>query len=173
MRRQRKAKILATLGPASSTREQISALFKAGADVFRLNFSHGTHPDHQKRYDLIREIEQEYKRPIGILMDLQGPKLRVGTFPGGSVELKTGGTFRLDLNDKPGDAARAQLPHPEIFEAVEIGTNLLLDDGRLRLRVKHSGTDFAECDILVGGKLSDRKGVNVPDVVLPLSPLTA
>ncbi len=172
MRRQRKAKILATLGPASSTREEISALFKAGADVFRLNFSHGAHEDHQKRYDLIREIEHEYKRPIGILMDLQGPKLRVGTFAGGSAELKTGGTFRLDLTDKLGDAARAQLPHPEIFEAVEIGTNLLLDDGRLRLRVKDSGTDFAECGILVGGKLSDRKGVNVPDVVLPLSPLT-
>ena len=173
MRRQRKAKILATLGPASSTREQISALFKAGADVFRLNFSHGSHQDHQKRYELIREIEQESGRPIGILMDLQGPKLRVGTFPGGSVELKTGGTFRFDLDDAQGDAKRAQLPHPEIFAAVQVGTNLLVDDGRLRLRVKNSGNDFAECEILVGGKLSDRKGVNVPDVVLPLSPLTA
>lgn len=172
MRRQRKAKILATLGPASSTRERISALFKAGADVFRLNFSHGSHADHQKRYDLIREVEQETGRPIGILMDLQGPKLRVGTFPGGSVELKTGATFRLDLDDKPGDATRALLPHPEIFEAIKIGTNLLLDDGRLRLKVKSSGTDFAECDVVIGGKLSDRKGVNVPDVVLPLSPLT-
>jgi pyruvate kinase len=172
MRRQRKAKILATLGPASSTREQISALFKAGADVFRLNFSHGSHQDHQNRYDLIREIEQEMGRPIGILMDLQGPKLRVGTFPGGSVELKTGGTYRFDLDEAQGDAKRAQLPHPEIFAAVQVGTNLLVDDGRLRLRVKSNGKDFAECDILVGGKLSDRKGVNVPDVVLPLSPLT-
>jgi pyruvate kinase len=173
MRRQRKAKILATLGPASSTREQIAALFKAGAVVFRLNFSHGSHADHQKRYELIREIERETGRPIGILMDMQGPKLRVGTFVGGSVELKTGSTYRLDLEDKPGDTKRAQLAHPEIFEAVTIGTNLLLDDGRLRLRVKNSGTDFAECEIVVGGKLSDRKGVNVPDVVLPLSPLTA
>ena len=173
MRRQRKAKILATLGPASSTREQISALFKAGADVFRLNFSHGAHQDHQRRYDLIREIEQESGRPIGILMDLQGPKLRVGTFPGGSVELKTGGTYRFDLDEAQGDAKRAQLPHPEIFAAVQVGTNLLVDDGRLRLRVKSNGKDFAECDILVGGKLSDRKGVNVPDVVLPLSPLTS
>ena len=173
MRRQRKAKILATLGPASSTREQISTLFKAGADVFRLNFSHGAHQDHQKRYELIREIEQESGRPIGILMDLQGPKLRVGTFPGGSVELKTGGTYRFDLSEAQGDAKRAQLPHPEIFAAVEVGTNLLVDDGRLRLRVKSNGKDFAECDIVVGGKLSDRKGVNVPDVVLPLSPLTA
>jgi pyruvate kinase len=173
MRRQRKAKILATLGPASSTRDQISALFKAGADVFRLNFSHGSHEDHQKRYELIRAIEDEDKRPIGILMDLQGPKLRVGTIAGGSVELKTGGTFRFDLDSAQGDAKRAQLPHPEIFAAVQAGTNLLVDDGRLRLRVKNSGKDFAECDILVGGKLSDRKGVNVPDVVLPLSPLTA
>jgi pyruvate kinase len=173
MRRQRKAKILATLGPASSTREQIAALFKAGADVFRLNFSHGKHEDHQKRYELIREIEQETGRPIGILMDMQGPKLRVGTFAGGSVELKTGGTYRLDLDDKPGDATRAQLPHPEIFAAAKVGTNLLIDDGRLRLRVKNNGTDFAECEVVVGGKLSDRKGVNVPDVVLPLSPLTA
>src|SRR6185295_11942555 len=152
MRRQRKAKILATLGPASSTREQIATLFKAGADVFRLNLSHGSHQDHQKRYDLIREIEQEMSRPIGILMDLQGPKLRVGTFPGGSVELKTGGTYRFDLDEAQGDAKRAQLPHPEIFAAVQVGTNLLVDDGRLRLRVKNNGKDFAECDILVGGK---------------------
>jgi pyruvate kinase len=172
MRRQRKAKILATLGPASSTREQISALFKAGADVFRLNFSHGSHEDHQKRYELIRAIEQESGRPIGILMDMQGPKLRVGAIAGGSVELKTGGIYRFDLDEAKGDAKRAQLPHPEIFAAVQPGTNLLVDDGRLRLRVKKFGSDFAECDVLVGGKLSDRKGVNVPDVVLPLSPLT-
>ena len=172
MRRQRKAKILATLGPASSTREQISALFRAGADIFRLNFSHGTHEDHQARYQLIREIEEETERPIGVLMDLQGPKLRVGTFVGGSVEVKTGGTYRLDLDDAKGNAQRAQLPHPEIFKAINIGTNLLLDDGRLRLRVKKAGSDFAECEVVVGGKLSDRKGVNVPDVVLPLSPLT-
>src|SRR5262245_24297911 len=119
MRRQRKAKILATLGPASSTREQIATLFKAGADVFRLNFSHGSHQDHQKRYELIRKIEQETSRPIGILMDLQGPKLRVGTFAGGAVQLKTGATFRLDLQDKAGDTERAQLPHPEIFAAVQ------------------------------------------------------
>ena len=172
MRRQRKAKIVATLGPASSTREQISALFRAGADVFRLNFSHGTHADHQKRYEVIREIEEETNRPIGVLMDMQGPKLRVGTFAGGSVELKTGATYRLDLDEAEGTAERAQLPHPEIFAAVQSGTNLLLDDGKLRLRVKKAGSDFAECEVVVGGKLSDRKGVNVPDVVLPLSPLT-
>src|SRR5689334_18735167 len=172
MRRQRKAKILATLGPASSTREQISALFRAGADIFRLNFSHGTHEDHRARYQLIRDIEAETKRPIGILMDLQGPKLRVGTFAGGSVELRTGSTYRLDLDEGQGDGKRAQLPHPEIFAALKTGTNLLLDDGRLRLRVKKFGGDFAECEVVIGGKLSDRKGVNVPDVVLALSPLT-
>ncbi|WP_119300052.1 pyruvate kinase [Dongia deserti] len=172
MRRQRKAKIVATLGPASSTREQIAALFRAGADVFRLNFSHGTHEDHQKRYEVIREVEEEMGRPIGILMDMQGPKLRVGTFTDGSVELKSGSTYRLDLDEAKGNAKRAQLPHPEIFEAVQPGTNLLIDDGRLRLRVKKAGSDYAECEVVVGGKLSDRKGVNVPDVVLPLSPLT-
>ena len=112
MRRQRKAKIVATLGPASSTREQISALFGAGADVFRLNFSHGTHADHQKRYEMIREIEEETNRPIGVLMDMQGPKLRVGTFAGGSVELKTGATFRLDLDEAKGTAERASRARP-------------------------------------------------------------
>jgi pyruvate kinase len=172
MRRQRKAKILATLGPATSTREQIAALFRAGADVFRLNFSHGSHDDHQARYNLIREIEDETDRPIGVLMDLQGPKLRVGAFGSGSADLKTGGKFRFDLDDAKGTASRVQLPHPEIFAAVKVGTNLLLDDGRLRLQVRKCETDFAECDVVVGGKLSDRKGVNVPDVVLPLSPLT-
>src|SRR5262245_36706724 len=173
MRRQRKAKILATLGPASSSRQQISALFQAGADVFRMNFSHGTHEDHKARYDIIREIEEETERPIGILMDMQGPKLRVGAFAGGSVEVKAGDMFRLDLDEAKGGVKRAQLPHPEIFEAIKPGTNLLIDDGRVRLRVQKCGRDFAECEVVIGGKLSDRKGVNVPDVVLPLSPLTA
>ena len=172
MRRHRKAKIVATLGPASSTPEQISALFHAGADVFRLNFSHGAHEDHKARYDIIRSVEEQADRPIGVLMDLQGPKLRVGAFGDGPVELKAGGKFRFDLDAAKGDAKRVQLPHPEIFAAVKPGTNLLLDDGRLRLKVKKCGADFAECEIVVGGKLSDRKGVNVPDVVLPLSPLT-
>lgn len=172
MRRQRKAKILATLGPASSTREQIAALFKAGADVFRLNFSHGSHEDHQARYDIIRELEEEFERPIGILMDLQGPKLRVGAFAAGSIDLKTGDKFRLDLDEAKGDTKRVQLPHPEIFAAIKPGTNLLLDDGKLRLCIKKCGKDFAEVEVAVGGRLSDRKGVNVPDVVLPLSPLT-
>ena len=173
MKRERSARILATLGPASSTRERIRALAEAGADVFRLNFSHGSHEDHAERYRLIRAVEAELGRPIGVLMDLQGPKLRVGRFAEGKVALVPGASFRLDLDPTPGDARRANLPHPEIFAALEAGTALLLDDGKLRLRVDACGADFAETTVLVGGTLSDRKGVNVPGVVLPISPLTA
>jgi pyruvate kinase len=172
MRRLRKAKIVATLGPSSTTRDQIDALFKAGADIFRLNLSHGTHEDHRARYAIIRDIEQRTGRPIGVLVDLQGPKLRVGTFANGPVTLKVGARFRFDLDPTPGDETRAPLPHPEILAALRPDTNLLLDDGKLRLKVIDCGKDFALCEVMVGGKLSDRKGVNVPDVVLPLSPLT-
>jgi len=146
---------------------------RAGADVFRLNFSHGTHADHQQRLELIRAVEADVGRPIGVLLDLQGPKLRVGTFAGGPVRLLDGAPFRLDLDrDRPGDATRAPLPHPEIFAAIEPGIELLLDDGRLRLRVEKSGKDFADTTVINGGMLSDRKGVNVPGVVLPLSAMT-
>ncbi|MHB1373730.1 MAG: pyruvate kinase [Thauera sp.] len=173
MKRERSARILATLGPASSTRERIRALAEAGADVFRLNFSHGSHEDHAERYRVIREVEAEIGRPIGVLMDLQGPKLRVGRLADGKVNLVPGARFRLDLDPTVGDASRASLPHPEIFAALETGTELLLDDGKLRLRVDAFGPDFADTTVLVGGPLSDRKGVNVPGVVLPISPLTA
>ena len=173
MKRERSARILATLGPASSTRERIRALAEAGADVFRLNFSHGSHEDHAERYRLIRAVEAEIGRPIGVLMDLQGPKLRVGRFAEGKVALVPGARFRLDLDPTAGDAKRANLPHPEIFAALEAGTELLLDDGKLRLRVDACGADFADTTVLVGGTLSDRKGVNVPGVVLLISPLTA
>ncbi len=172
MRRLRNAKIVATLGPASSTQETIAALFQAGVDVFRLNFSHGKQDDHRERVETIRAIEKQTGRPIGIMADLQGPKLRLGTFAEGSAMLATGGRFRLDLTKKPGDAKRAPLPHPEIFAAMSAGTELLLDDGKVRLRVDKCGPDFAETDVIVGGKLSDRKGVNVPNAVLPLSALT-
>ncbi|MDM0000294.1 pyruvate kinase [Variovorax sp. J22P240] len=173
MRRNKHAKIVATLGPASDERQTIQALFDAGADVFRLNFSHGTHEDHKRRLDLIREVERESGRPIGVLLDLQGPKLRIGTFADGPVNLVEGKAFRLDLDAKtPGNATRVALPHPEIFAALETGTDLLLDDGRLRLRVEKFGKDFAETRVVNGGKLSDRKGVNVPGVVLPLSAMT-
>lgn len=173
IRRGRHAKIVATLGPASSSEAMIRALFVAGADVFRLNFSHGTHEQHQERLDIIRKVEREVGRPIGVLADMQGPKLRVGTFANGPVTLAPGSAFRLDLDATPGDAIRAYLPHPEIFAALKPGANLLPDDGKLRLQVKRCGKDFAETEVVFGGPLSERKGVNVPDVVLPLSALTA
>jgi len=139
----------------------IRSLFLAGADVFRLNFSHGTHEQHRDRLELIRKVEREVGRPIGVLADMQGPKLRVGTFANGPVVLAAGGAFRLDLDDKPGDATRAYLPHPEIFAALKPDANLLLDDGKLRLEVKRCGKDFAETEVVFGGPLSERKGVNV------------
>jgi pyruvate kinase len=167
------AKIVATLGPASADRTTIEALVRAGADVFRLNFSHGTHADHQQRLALIRSIEADIGRPIGVLLDLQGPKLRVGTFANGPVQLVDGAPFRLDLDrTKPGVVTRVSLPHPEIFAALKPGAELLLDDGRLRLKVEKSGPDFADTRVVNGGLLSDRKGVNVPGVVLPLSAMT-
>ena len=172
IRRRRRTKIIATLGPASSTPEVLARLFHAGADVFRLNFSHGTHEDHAARIAQIRALEEKTGRPIGILADVQGPKLRVGTFGGGRVHLQTGQSFRLDLNATPGDARRVNLPHPEIISAATIGSTLLLDDGKLRLRVVHKRADALETEIVVGGQLSDRKGVNVPDVVLPIPALT-
>ncbi len=172
MRRQRSAKIVATLGPASSTPALIRALFEAGVDMFRLNFSHGTQDEHRARFEAIRRIESASGRPIGILADLQGPKLRLGTFAAGPVDLCAGERFRLDLAQRPGDRTRALLPHPEIFEILEPGTELLLDDGKVRLEVEACGADFAETRCTVGGALSDRKGVNVPNAVLPLSAIT-
>ncbi|MBV8911991.1 MAG: pyruvate kinase [Acetobacteraceae bacterium] len=171
-RRRRRTKIVATLGPASSSPEVLSRLFYGGADVFRLNFSHGTHDDHLARIKMIRALEASTGRPIGILADVQGPKLRVGRFGGGRVTLQTGQQFRLDLSPVPGDRHRVELPHPEIIEAAGIGTNLLLDDGKLRLRVARRRGDHLECDVVTGGALSDRKGVNVPDVALPIPALT-
>ena len=173
LRRPRNAKIVATMGPASSTPELARRLFLAGVDVFRLNFSHGTADDHRARFALLRELERETGRPIGILADLQGPKLRVGGFAHGPVLLVADQPFRLDLDPAPGSAQRAGLPHPEIFAVLEPGAELLLDDGRLRLVVERCGGDFAETRVAVGGRLSANKGVNVPDVVLPLSALTA
>ena len=172
MRRHRKIKIVATLGPASSDKATIQALWEAGADVFRLNMSHGTHEDIAARHAIIREIEADVGRPIAILADLQGPKLRVGTFAEGAADLAEGQAFRLDLADAPGDAKRVQLPHPEIFAALEPGASLLVNDGKIRLRVERCGSDFADCTVTVGGTISNRKGVNVPDVVLPLAALS-
>ena len=172
LRRRRRTKIIATLGPASSTPEMLERLFRAGADVFRLNFSHGSHADHAERIAMIRALEAKVGRPIGILADVQGPKLRVGRFQGGRVQLQTGQSLRLDLSPTPGDVRRVQLPHPEIIAAAQIGTTLLLDDGKLRLRVTAVRPDALETQVVVGGALSDRKGVNVPDVALPIPALT-
>jgi pyruvate kinase len=172
LRRRRRTKVVATLGPASSSPEMIERLFRAGADVFRLNFSHGSHADHAERIETIRALEGKVGRPVGILADVQGPKLRVGRFGGGRVQLQTGQPFRLDLNPTPGDVRRVQLPHPEIINAARIGTTLLLDDGKLRLRVTRVREDHLETEVVVGGPLSDRKGVNVPDVALPIPALT-
>jgi len=171
-RRTRNAKIVATMGPASSTHDVARRLFLAGVDVFRLNFSHGTADDHRARFALLRELERETGRPIGILADLQGPKLRVGGFAQGPVTLVADQAFRLDLDPTPGSVMRAHLPHPEIFAVLQPGAELLLDDGRLRLVVERCGGDFAETRVAVGGRLSANKGVNVPDVVLPLTALT-
>lgn len=172
MRRHRKVKIVATLGPASSDHATIKALFEAGADVFRLNMSHGSHDEHRERFDIIRRIEEETGRPIAVLADLQGPKLRVGTFAERGHDLQEGDAFRFDLDAALGDAHRVQLPHPEIFAALEVGSNLLVNDGKIALRVQSCGPDFADCVVTVGGMISDRKGVNVPDVVLPLAALS-
>jgi pyruvate kinase len=173
MRRHRNAKIVATLGPASSDKDTIRRLFAAGVDVFRLNFSHGDAVAHRERFTILRELEREAGRPIGILADLQGPKLRVGTFAEGSVMLAVSQPFRLELDDAPGDTRRVGLPHPEIFAALAPGAELLLDDGKLRLVVERCGAGFADTRVVIGGKLSDRKGVNVPGVLLPISALTA
>jgi pyruvate kinase len=172
LRRRRRTKIIATLGPASSSSEVLTRLFQAGADVFRLNFSHGTHEDHAARFAKIRELEERFERPIGILADVQGPKLRVGRFAAGRVHLQTGHPFRLDLSPTPGSATRVNLPHPAIIEAASIGSTLLLDDGKLKLRVTRKRADGLETEVVVGGPLSDHKGVNVPDVVLPIPALT-
>jgi len=162
MRRQRKAKILATLGPASSNARADFRAVLCRRRCVPPQFQHGTHEDHQARYELIREIEEEMERPIGILMDLQGPKLRVGTFIGGSVELKTGGAYRLDSTRRRATRSARSCRIPKSSRAIRPGTNLLIDDGRLRLRVKKCGGDFAECDVLVGGKAQRPQGRQRP-----------
>lgn len=172
MRRHRNVKIVATLGPASSDYETIKALHVAGADVFRLNMSHGSHDEIAERHRIIRQIENEMSSPIAILADLQGPKLRVGVFANGEEDLSEGAPFRFDLNEAEGDASRVCLPHPEIFQALRAGAHLLVNDGKIRMRVEECGADFANCTVVTGGIISNRKGVNVPDVVLPLAALS-
>lgn len=170
--RGRRTRIVATVGPGSAQGEMLERLFDAGVDVFRVNFSHGAHADHAASIAAIRALEQRAGRAIGILADLQGPKLRVGVFAEGQVALRAGERFRLDLDPAPGDARRVRLPHREIIDAARRDATLLLDDGRLRLRVVDHGADFLETEVVVGGTLSNRKGVNVPDLVLPIPALT-
>jgi pyruvate kinase len=173
MRRLRRAKIVATLGPASSNAEMIGKLFAAGADVFRINMSHTNHARMRELVGMIRGVEKETGRPIGILVDLQGPKLRLGTFTAGSVTVKNGDSLVLDSDPAPGDATRAFLPHPEILAAVQIGHTLLIDDGKVRLVVTEAEPTRMTTRVVVGGKLSDRKGVSVPDSTIPLSALAS
>jgi pyruvate kinase len=172
MRRLRRTKIVATLGPASSERSVIASLFRAGADVFRINMSHTTHESMRSLVAAIRAVETEFGRPIGVLVDLQGPKLRVGRFQSGPVLLRNGATFTLDADPAPGDETRAELPHPEIFAAAMPGHALLLDDGKVRLVATEVDKTRIVTRVEVGGKLSDRKGVSLPDTTIPFSALT-
>ncbi|MCA0425087.1 MAG: pyruvate kinase [Proteobacteria bacterium] len=172
MHRERRAKIVATVGPASSSPEMLKALFLAGVDTFRLNFSHGTHDDHAKVHAEIRALERAVNRPIGILQDLQGPKIRVGTIKDGKIEVKKGDKLRFVLEGKDGDASAIPLPHPEIFAAVDPGHELLIDDGRVRVRVTNPGNTEMDAVVITGGIISNRKGVNLPGTVLSMSPLT-
>lgn len=167
-----KTKILATIGPSSSTKEQIEKLIDAGADAFRVNFSHGTHEEHKERVAYIRKLEKEKGRYISILADMQGPKLRVGDFVGSGVDLKEGQRFRLDLNPVPGNEQRVNLPHKEIFAALKPGDRLLLNDGNIVLNVDDCGVDYADTTVVVPGFLSAHKGVNLPNTQLPISAIT-
>jgi pyruvate kinase len=172
VRRKRKVKILATLGPASATREMIEKLFIAGVDVFRINMSHTNHALLKELHGHIRAVETKLNRPIGILADLQGPKIRIGTFANKEVKIVAGDSFAFDTDSTPGDETRVFLPHPEIFAGAKKGDNLLLNDGRLRVEITNATPTRLETKIIYGGTLSDRKGVNLPDTLLPIPALT-
>ncbi len=172
MKRLRRVKILATLGPASNSEEMIAKLAEAGADVFRINMSHASHQVLAKLVSRIRAVEKALDHPLGILVDLQGPKIRIGTFVDGSAELVTGETIQLDATPHDGDNTRVYLPHPEVFKALKPGHRLLLDDGRIQLRATKVTPEAITCEIVHGGTLSNRKGVSVPDTLLPMSAMT-
>lgn len=165
-------KILATIGPSSASKEQIEKLIDAGCDAFRFNFSHGTHAEHKERFEIVRKLSKEKNRHITLVADMQGPKLRVGEFRDGSVMLKEGQKFVLDMEHEPGDESRVELPHKEIFEALKAGEKLLLNDGNIALLVKECGKNRAVTEVLVGGPLSGHKGVNLPNIKLPISAIT-
>jgi pyruvate kinase len=172
VRRNRSVKVIATLGPASSSPEMIEKLFLAGADVFRINMSHTSHKLLEELHGAIRQVEQKLNRPIGILADLQGPKLRLGTFQAGEVRIAAGDTFTFDTDPAPGDATRVHLRHPEIFSAVKPGDNLLVNDGRLRVEITDVKPDRITTRVIFGGVMSDKKGLNLPDTILPIPALT-
>jgi pyruvate kinase len=172
MHRNRRAKIVATVGPASASPDMLKALFLAGVDTFRMNFSHGVQDEHAKVHAAIRALESEVGRPIGILQDLQGPKIRVGTIRDGKITVAAGETIRFVRSGSDGDKTSIPLPHPEIFAAIAPGHELLVDDGRVRARVTGIGDDFIDAKVVTGGAISNRKGVNLPGTVLDLSPLT-
>lgn len=173
MRRERRIKIIATLGPASSTSEMCAALFEAGVDVFRINMSHTQREDLPARIAMLRGLEKQFRRPVGILADLQGPKLRVGQFGGdGGVMLDKDARFILDADPAPGTVKRVHLPHPEILSALEPGHHLILDDGKIRLVVEKASPKQAVTKVVVGGRLSSRKGVSLPDTTIPVSAMT-
>lgn len=173
IKRARATKIVATVGPASNSAEKLKALFEAGVDVFRLNFSHGTQADHGAVLGRIRDLEKAEGRPIGVIADMQGPKLRIGRFKEGSIALKAGDVLHFDADvEKLGDEKRVPIPHPDILEALQVGSTVLCDDGKVRLKVVKKGAGFLEAQVMAGTKLSNNKGFNIPDVVLPLSPLT-
>ena len=173
MRRHRSVKVVATLGPASSDYDTIKELYMAGADVFRLNMSHGSHGQVKIWHETIRMVERDVQRPIAILADLQGPKLRVGSFAGGKAELKANDLFRLDMSDNKGDAKRVQLRHKEIYSVLKPGSSILINDGKIRLEVIEGGANYLNCKVVVGGTISNNKGVNIPDTVLPLKALSS
>ncbi len=172
VRRRRQTKIVATIGPASTAPAMIRMLFMAGVDVFRLNFSHGSPDDHRARAAAIRALEKEFAMPVGILADLQGPKLRVGVFENNSIDLKEGMSLRFDLDPAPGDESRVCLPHPEIIRTLEPGAFILIDDGRVRMKILEKGKDWLRGEVVNGKKLSSNKGFNVPGVMLPIAALT-
>lgn len=172
LRRNRQTKIVATIGPASSTPEMLRKLFEAGVDVFRLNFSHGSHEDHKTRLGYIRALEKEYNRPVGVIADLQGPKNRIGKFKNDRIDVHEGMKIRFDLDTTPGDETRVNLPHPEVIAVMKPGSEILLDDGKVRVKILEQGKDYLLGEVMAGVKLSNNKGFNVPGVYIPVPALT-
>ena len=172
MRRNRRVKIVATLGPASNNEETMRRLFEAGADVFRVNMSHATHDGLRETHGIVRKLETEYSRPIGILVDLQGPKLRIGKFDSGAIRLNEGDVVSFVRRESVGGLGRVHLPHPEIFQAAQPGHTMLLDDGKFKLRIVEVSDVRIDAEVMTSGVLGSRKSISLPDTVLPFGSLT-